>query len=277
VTKLEDYRDRFRTVRFERSDTGVLLMTLHNNGGPYVWDFEGVVRDQERSDTGGSHAELAEAAGCVARDLDNRVVIITGTGDTFSGPRSTLDNFPKGDPQYWDNLRNTGTQLLANLLDIQAPVITCLNGPAYRHAEIPVLGDIVLAADHASIVDSGHFPNNTVPGDGINLIFPFLMGWNRGRYFHLMGQELSSRELLEMGLVNEVVPAADLLPRAHQIAAELVQKSPMVLRYTRLLLVTPLKAFVQQYLGYSFAMEALAAVDSTNALNALNAEKGAGR
>jgi enoyl-CoA hydratase/carnithine racemase len=248
----------------ERNPEGILEVTLHHQGGPYVWDFDGVVRDETRASSGGAHADLAEAAGMIAQDPANRVMILTGTGDQFSGPRSTVKEFPKGGPIYWEGLRRTGTSLLANLLDIPVPVITCINGPAYRHAEIPLTGDIVLAAEDALIVDSGHFPNRTVPGDGIAILIPFLMGWNRGRYFHLMGTELSAQEMKTVGLVNEVLPRQDLLPRARQIAAELAQKSDLTLRYTRLLLTAPLKTLVQQYLGYSFALEALAAVDESS-------------
>jgi hypothetical protein len=193
------YRDLYDTIKMERTADGILLVTLHHEGGPYVWDFHGVVEDESRKTGGGAHADLAEAAGHIARDRENRVVIITGTGNVFSGPRSSPANFPKGDVRYWEELRSTGIPLLTNLLDIQAPVITCMNGPVYRHAEIPLLGDIVLAADDALIVDSGHFPNRTVPGDGINLVLPFIMGWNRGRYFHLMGQEIGAREMKDIG------------------------------------------------------------------------------
>jgi enoyl-CoA hydratase/carnithine racemase len=264
TTGFEDYRDRYPTIRMERSPEGILEMALHHRGGPYVWDFDGVVQDEDRSSSGGAHADLAEAAGMIAQDPHNRVVILTGTGDQFSGPRSTVKEFPKGDAIYWERLRRTGTRLIANLLEIQVPVISCINGPIYRHAEIPLTGDIVLASEDALMVDSGHFPNRTVPGDGIGVLIPFLMGWNRGRYFHLMGTEMSAQEMKEVGLVNEVMPREHLLPRARHIAGELAQKSDLTLRYTRLVLTAPLKTLVQQYLGYSFALEALAAVDESS-------------
>jgi enoyl-CoA hydratase/carnithine racemase len=109
-------------------------------------------------------------------------------------------------------------------------MISCVNGPAYRHAEIPFGADIVLAADDAVIQDSAHFPNRTVPGDGINLLLPFLMGWNRGRYWMLTGQKLDALTMREYGLVAEVMPRDQLLPRAWQIARELAANNPLVLR-----------------------------------------------
>ena len=170
----------------------------------------------------------------------------------------------RGDVKHWDRVQFLGNHTMMDLLDIPGPVIGCLNGPAYRHAEIPFVADIVLAADDAFIQDSAHFPNRVVPGDGIGVLFPHLMGANRGRYFHLTGQKLSAAELKDIGLVNEVMPREKLLPRAWELAEQLIQNNPYVLRYTRLLLTAPIKALLRQHLHYGHAMEALAAVDESS-------------
>lgn len=260
MTKLADYQRAYPTIKLERTADGILEMTLHNNGGPYVWDFHGTIKDKTRQSSGGAQRELADALEAIARDPENKIVILTGTGDQFSGPSATKESFPRGDPEYWEVLRATDHRLVMGLLDIPVPVISCINGPAYRHAEIPFFADIVLAAEGALIQDSAHFPNRTVPGDSVNLIFPFLMGWIRGRYFLYTGQKMDAKEMKELGLVNEVLPREKLLPRARELAAQMVQNNPLALRYTRLILTAPLKAFIERYLPYTFAMEALAAV-----------------
>jgi enoyl-CoA hydratase/carnithine racemase len=248
VTKLADYSNSYRTIHMDRDD-GILQVTFHSEGGPLTWGY-----------VGGAHEEFANAFGDISRDPENKVVIMTGTGDVFSGPQADQTTFPRGGPDQWEVLRFNQMQLTTSLLDIPGPVISCINGPAYRHAEIPLLADIVLAADDAVVQDSGHFRNRTVPADGVNLFFPLLMGWNRGRYFLLTGQVLNAKELKDLGLVNEVLPRDQLLPRAWELARELVRQNPLVLRYTRLLLTAPLKSMVQQYLGYGLALEGLAAV-----------------
>ena len=48
------------------------------------------------------------------------------------------------------------------------------------HSEIPLLCDVVLAADTAAFQDSGHFMSNLVPGDGVHVVYPMLLGANRG-------------------------------------------------------------------------------------------------
>ncbi len=248
MTRFADYKDVYRTMKMERRD-GILQLTFHTDGGPLRWGH-----------IGGAHAEFAHAFGDIARDQENKVVIMTGTGDMFSGPPASQETFPRGGPEEWEIIRFNGFQLTSNLLDIPGPVISCINGPAFRHAEIPLLADIVLAADDATVQDSAHFQNRTTPGDGVNLFFPLLMGWNRGRYFLLTGQQLDAAEMKALGLVNEVMPRDKLLPRAWELAEQLMKQNPLVLRYTRLMLTQPLKMLVYQHLGHGLALEGLAAV-----------------
>ncbi|MCC6533338.1 MAG: enoyl-CoA hydratase/isomerase family protein [Burkholderiales bacterium] len=259
MSNFADYKDAFETIKLERTPSGILQVTLHTQGGPWVWDA------RARGEKAGlSHQELADAASAIARDLENRVVILTGTGDQFSGPPASRNTMSRGDVKHWDRVQFLGNHTMMDLLDIPAPVISCLNGPAYRHAEIPFVADIVLAADDAFIQDSAHFRNRVVPGDGIAVLFPYMMGINRARYFHLTGQTLGAAELKEIGMVNEVMPRERLLPRAWELAEELIQNNPYTLRYTRALLTAPLKMMLRQHLQFGHAMEALAAVDESS-------------
>ena len=121
--------------------------------------------------------------------------------------------------------------MLWNLLDIEAPMISAVSGPTRRDAQLPLICDIVLAAEHATFQGSAHFRIGMVPGDGVHFIFPLLMGLNRGRYFLLTGLELTAHQAHDMGLVAEVLPKEWLLPRAWELAEQLAQQSPRVLRY----------------------------------------------
>src|SRR3954452_5361379 len=223
MTDFAEYSDRYETIAMERR-RGILQLTFHTQGGPLRWGH-----------IGSAHSEFAQAFGDIARDPENKIVIMTGTGDEWSGPPADKTTFPKSTPVEWDVIHRNGMQLTMDLLNIQAPVISCVNGPALRHPEIPLLADIVQAADTATFQDSAHFPNRTTPGDGVNIFFPLLMGWNRGRYFLLTGQTLDAATALELGLVNEVMARDALLPRAWELAEKLLEQNPLVLRYTRLL------------------------------------------
>jgi len=97
----------------------------------------------------------------------------------------------------------------------------------------------------------------------MHIIYPLLMGWNRGRYFLLTGQVLDAPKALELGLVAELLPRPDLLPRAWVLAEQLARQSSLLLRYTRVLFTQPLKRQLVDYLGYGLALEGLSVVDRT--------------
>ena len=143
------------------------------------------------------------------------------------------------------------------MLNIEVPIIAAINGPALRHSELPLMSDIVLAAPHTTFQDSGHFMSGLTPGDGMHIIYPLLLGLNRGRYFLLTGQMLDAAKAQEFGLVAEVLPADQLLPRAWELARDLARQPRLVLRYSRVLLTQKLKGELHDLLGYGLALEGL--------------------
>jgi enoyl-CoA hydratase/carnithine racemase len=149
-----------------------------------------------------------------------------------------------------------------NLLDIEIPMISAINGPALRHSELPLLCDIVLATEDVTFQDSAHFINGLVPGDGMHVVYPLLLGLNRGRYFLLTGQTIGAPEALELGLVSEVLPRQELLPRAWALAEQLAQQTDLVRRYTRVMMTQNIKRQMQDILGYGLALEGMASADS---------------
>jgi enoyl-CoA hydratase/carnithine racemase len=125
-----------------------------------------------------------------------------------------------------------------------------------------VLCDVVLAADHAWFQDAPHFPGGLVPGDSMQIVWPLLLGPNRGRYFLLTGQKIEAEEARQLGIVGEVLPPDQLLGRAHQIAAELAPLNPILLRNTRHALVRPLRRAIADDLHTGLALEAIASMSA---------------
>src|SRR6202165_696784 len=247
MSSWDEYATKYKTVRMERRN-GVLLVTLHTEGQSLRWGFL-------------PHGELPEAFHDIGADRENRAVILTGAGAVFSGPRATpgTSSFPtRPSIDRIDRIHWEGRHLLMNLLNIEVPVISAINGPAWRHSEIPLLCDIVLAADTAQFQDSAHFASEVVPGDGIHIVYPLLLGMNRGRHFLLTGQTLDARKALEFGLVAEVLAPDRLMARAWELAEGLAQKPTLALRYTRLLLTEYLRRQMHDLLGYGLGMEMLA-------------------
>jgi enoyl-CoA hydratase/carnithine racemase len=250
MQRLADYQHRFSCLDLSR-DRGVLTMRLHTDGGPLRW---GAI----------PHRELPDALAAVGADDANEVVVITGTGDEFSGPAGSADRRPTWTREQWKTVTDEGMRLIRGLLDIPVPMIAAVNGPALRHAEIALLCDIVLAAPHAAFRDSAHFAAGLVPGDGAQLVYHALLGPNRARAFLLTGMSIDAEAALGMGLVAEIVPAARLAERAREIAERLAARPRALRTHTRAAITAPLRSFILPHLEHGFELEGRAAqLDTT--------------
>jgi enoyl-CoA hydratase/carnithine racemase len=247
--RLETYQDRFPFVRVRR-EAGVLELTLHRDGGSAKWDFGPT----------GIHAQLGELFYAVGQDLENRVVILTGAGEVFLTELDYGDAPGEAAPpsaMFWDRIYREGKALLANLLEIEVPVIGAVNGDAFVHAELPLLSDIVLCAEHARFADKAHVPGGAVPGDGVHVVWPLLLGPNRGRYFLMTGQEIDAQEALRLGVVGEVLPRDQLMARAWELARQIAAKPPLMTRYARIALTQDLKRRLAADLSHGLLLEGL--------------------
>jgi enoyl-CoA hydratase/carnithine racemase len=259
MSKFNDYANKYSQIRLERRN-GILLMTLHTDGAALRW---GPV----------IQAELVDAFTQIGADRENRIIIMTGTGDEFSGPRAEPGHsfYREVSHHISANLLDTihwnAHRLMTRMLDIEVPMIGVVNGPAMRHSELPLMCDIVIAADDASFEDTAHFKlASQTPGDGIGIIYTMLLGLNRARYFMLTGQIIGAGEAKELGLVSELMPREKLLPRAWELAEQMAQKNDLLLRYTRVTLVQPLKKWMEQEVMYHLALESLAKLDKEDVM-----------
>jgi enoyl-CoA hydratase/carnithine racemase len=245
-TPFAEYSKKYENIWLER-DEGVLEVTVHTGERSLVW-------------TSTAHDELAYCFADIACDRDNKVVIITGAGESFCN-EIDFDSFRLATPRDWDEIIFEGQRLLNNLINIEVPIVAAVNGPVTNHPEIPVMCDIVLASETAAFQDGPHFPSGIVPGDGAHVIWPHVLGSNRGRYFLLTGQLLDADTARQFGVVSEVLPPGELLSRARELARQIAVKPPLTRRYARTVLTRELKRVLQCDLGFGLAHEALAAID----------------
>jgi enoyl-CoA hydratase/carnithine racemase len=247
VSALAGYQGKYPNLAFERRD-GVLQITLHQDGGEFVVS-ETALRD------------LGKAFVDVAEDSANRVVILTGTGDRFATQfdyASFIETMKPDIYDYWVRIRTDGVRLLRAFLDIEVPVISAINGPVVTHSETPLLADVVLASEDTVFQDATHFVKGLPPGDGMHVVWTSLLGLNRGRHFLLTGRVLSAQEALELGVVGEVLPRAELLPRAWELATRWASYSSATLRGTRAVLTSEWRRLINEQLHTGLTHEAFA-------------------
>jgi enoyl-CoA hydratase/carnithine racemase len=251
MSRFEAYRNSFPNARLARSKTGVLEVVFHTDDHTLVFN-------------GHTHEQFVDLFHAVGSDPDNRVVILTGSGNAFMETISP-EGFDFFTPQGYDKIYREGKKVLMNILDIEVPLIAAVNGPVRLHSEYVLLADVVLATPSTVFQDKPHFEFGIVPGDGVNLLWQEAIGTIRGRYFILTRQELDAQTAKEWGAVNEIVPADKLLPRAREIAEGLSKLPPLTTRYTRIALTQKLRRIVDEGVGYGLALEGISAADIARA------------
>ena len=244
--KFKDYANKYDHVAMTRGD-GILELTFHTDSESLIWTLQ-------------IHDELAYLFDEIAGDRDNKVVILTGAGDAFCD-RLDHSTFSSSTPGEWDRILYDGRRLLNNLLAINVPVISAVNGPARFHAEIPAMSDIVIASETTLFQDL-HYTSGVVPGDGAHIVWTHLLGPNRGRYFLMMGQELDAQTAFSYGVVSEVLSSAQVLPRAREIASTLAAKPFLMRRYAREVLTLEYKRLMQAGISVGLGFQGLAKTDS---------------
>jgi enoyl-CoA hydratase/carnithine racemase len=202
----------------ERTPSGVLTLRFHTDGGPVTF-------------TGAMHAALPRLLDDIATDRDNRVLVITGTGDRFM---TEIDGPSLGDitkPMVWDAIIAEGRRVVQRLADLELPIVAAVNGPATVHSEYALLADIIIASETTVFGDFPHLTFGIVPGDGVHVIWEEALGLNRARHLILTQGEFTAAEALHWGAIAEVVPLADVQQRAIEVAESIAARPQLLNRY----------------------------------------------
>jgi enoyl-CoA hydratase len=180
------------------------------------------------------HHDLTMLFAGLKREAAARCVLLTGRGRAFSAG-GDFAWFPAlREPGRMEALRRDAKQLIWDLLDVEIPIVAALNGHAMGlGASIALLCDVIFIAETATIGDP-HVRVGIVAGDGGAAIWPLAIGPARAKQYLLTGDPLTAVEAERIGLVNRVVPAADLEREAMAFAERLAAGSPLAVRYTKL-------------------------------------------
>jgi enoyl-CoA hydratase len=201
---------------------------------------------------------LVRAFESLKDDTDVNVIILTGSGKSFSAGGNLdwiLETIEKQDFAGWTQSLEWVRRTLVAMLTLDTPIIAKVNGPAIGFgATIALFSDIICASDTAVFADP-HVVIGLVAGDGGSIVWPKAIGYPRAKRFLLTGDRVCARDALAMGLVSEVVPAAELDDAVEKLARKIVSLPPRAVRGTKRALNIPLLRDVVLSLDATMGLE----------------------
>ena len=186
--------------------------------------------------------DLASAWREIAADDDVRCAVLTGAGERVfcSGMdlKTTIlvaQRLARGeriDEESFLGLRDVSTALLAGF-DLRTPLVCAINGHAHAGGfDLMLASELRFAVPHASFaleeVAIGLYPTGNA-----TVLLPRQIGWVHAQDLLLSARPFDAAKALAVGLLNEVVPAGDLLPRAFEAADAVAKNAPLAVRETR--------------------------------------------
>lgn len=178
------------------------------------------------------YAAVVDAFTAADSDPAVRVIVLTGTGDTFTSGNDIKDFQQRAA----SNERSSASPFLTALKDLKKPLIGAVNGAAIGVGTTMLAHcDLIVAARSARFV-MPFTSLGLVPEAGSSLLFPRLVGHQRANALLLLGEPLDAATALDWGFVNQVVDDQDLMPTARALARRLATLPPQSVQLTKKLI-----------------------------------------
>jgi enoyl-CoA hydratase len=175
--------------------------------------------------------ELRGAFHDIKNDKGVRVVIFTGSGEKAFIAGADINELAKNDAVTGKEYTHRGQNVLNLIENLGKPVIACINGFALGGGcEIAMACTMRLASDNAKL-GQPEVKLGIIPGYGGSQRLPRLVGKGLAMQMVLAGEMITAQQAHRIGLVNEVVPPAELIPRAEAIAAKIIANAPLAVQY----------------------------------------------
>ncbi|MDP2483174.1 MAG: enoyl-CoA hydratase [Candidatus Palauibacterales bacterium] len=222
---------------------------------------------------GSMRDEIAEALEELAGRPDVRVVVVTGRGRAFCAGADVsymADLLERGAYDEANLLVTAGRRVIRSILEMPKPVIAALNGPAAGGgANLALACDLRIASDRALI---GQTFNRIglAPDWGGSWLVPRLVGRGRAAELFFLGEMVDAAEAERIGLVNRVVPHADLEDAVREVAGRLAAKPALALSLAKEALRRSLSASLDEMLDFEVRAQD-AAFRSSDALEGTRA------
>ncbi len=182
--------------------------------------------------------ELREAVLTVP-DRDVRCVLLTGAGRAFcSGANLKASAMSMAGDEPRDlgkSIEESYNPLVDAIRDLHVPIVTAINGVAAGAGlSLALMGDLIMAAEGASFILAFR-RIGLIPDASVTYVLPRLIGKGRAMEMALLGEAVDAPTALAWGLVNRVVPDAELTTASAELAGRLAQ-GPASLGATRRLI-----------------------------------------
>lgn len=166
----------------------------------------------------------------IASDEAVRVILLTGAGDKAFAAGADISELADLSALEGQQLSARGHAVLNQIEHCGKPVIACINGFALGGGcELAMACTVRLASETAHL-GQPELKLGLIPGYGGTQRLPRLVGKGAALRLLLTGKIVSANEALRIGLVDEVVPAAELMPRAQALASTMAQMAPLAVR-----------------------------------------------
>src|SRR2546428_5379223 len=209
---------RYQPLLFEIRD-GVALVTINRP------DKLNALNDQVV-------AELGNAAERIATEDAIKGAILTGAGPRAFGAGADIGDLAKQGPFDGKARALRGQGVLRRLETCGKPVVAAINGFALGGGcELAMACHIRIASDTAKF-GQPEVKLGIAPGYGGTQRLPRLVGKGRALQLILTGEMISAQEAYRIGLVNEVVPSADLITRAEGMLNQIFANAPVAVKYS---------------------------------------------
>ena len=178
-------------------------------------------------------ADLDAALTAVVADASIRVILLTGAGGrAFAAGADITELAQAATTEQGTAFSLRGQGVFRKLETLGKPVIACMQGFALGGGcELAMACTLRIAADDARL-GQPEVKLGIIPGYGGTQRLPRIVGRGAALKLLLTGEIVSAQEALRIGLVDEVVPAAELMPRAEAIAAAIAAQAPLAVAET---------------------------------------------
>lgn len=176
--------------------------------------------------------ELRTVFTSLQADAAIRVIILTGTGEKAFVAGADIGELSKHNTVSAKEYTHKGQSVLDLIENLGKPVIACINGFALGGGCELAMACTMRIASETARLGQPEVKLGIMAGYGGTQRLPRLVGKGRAMQMLLTADMINAQEAYRIGLVNEVVPPADLIKRAEEIAAKIIANAPLACQYT---------------------------------------------